>query len=136
MKTRKVNKQCQGEDHNYNPITLDGKCVECGGLEPSEANMWNEVKHTPTPWRTILAPTQIVTDDKVIATLNADLLAEGEKFANAEFIVRAVNTHDETIRALKGVLHHNNAVKDAYKLPESLIRQIETAIAKAEGKGE
>lgn len=28
--------QCDGIGHNYNPITLDGKCVECGGTEPQE----------------------------------------------------------------------------------------------------
>ena len=29
-----------------------------------------ETKHTPAPWKVILAPTQIVTDDKIIANIN------------------------------------------------------------------
>lgn len=34
-------------------------------------------------------------------------------------------------KALEGVLHHNDAVKAQYKLPESLIRQIREALERA-----
>lgn len=37
------------------------------------------------------------------------------------------------MKALEGVLHHNDGVKEAHKLPNSLIREIVAAIAKAKG---
>ena len=37
---------------------------------------------------------------------------------------------DELAEALRGVQHHNAAVKDQYKLPESLMRHIATALSK------
>lgn len=35
---------------------------------------------------------------------------------------------ESILKALEGVIHHNDAVKDEYKLPESLIRQVWQAI--------
>lgn len=52
----------------------------------------------------------------------------------AEFIYTSCNAHEELVATLKAVLHHNDALKNHYKLPNSLVRQIENAIAKAEGK--
>lgn len=37
-------------------------------------------------------------------------------------------TAEDMKKALEGVLHHNDATKDEYKLPESLIRHIKTAL--------
>lgn len=36
------------------------------------------------------------------------------------------------LKTLNGVLHHSDAVKDQYKLPESLIKQVCKAIGYAE----
>lgn len=43
--------------------------------------------------------------------------------------------NEELLEALKGVLHHNNGLKDAYQLSDSLIRHIEQVLEKAEGRG-
>lgn len=52
-----------------------------------KTNMTN--KHTQGPWRVILAPTQIVTDDKIIANVNKELIEHGESLANAHLIAAA-----------------------------------------------
>jgi len=39
----------------------------------------------------------------------------------------------EMLAALEGVIHHNDALKEKYKLSPSLIRQVEAAISKAKG---
>jgi hypothetical protein len=38
------------------------------------------------------------------------------------------------LKVLKGVLSHNKALKEQYKLSPALIREIEMTITKAEGK--
>jgi hypothetical protein len=40
----------------------------------------------------------------------------------------------ELLEALEGVIHHDNALKPQWKLPESLVRQVKAAIAKAKGE--
>lgn len=40
----------------------------------------------------------------------------------------------ELLRAIRGVLHHNEAVKEKFKLPTSLIHQLEDLIAKVKGR--
>ncbi len=59
---------------------------------------------------------------------------DGESFRAAVIAAR----QRDIMKALKGVLHHNDAVKVQYKLPESLIRQVKQAILLHEGnvKGE
>ena len=105
------------------------------------------MNHTPGPWRVGYkdgsGPDQIVTEydgelpSKSIAVVSwgcgcCKHDAKEEDFANAARIVHCVNTHDALVEALRGVLHHNNGVKEQYKLPQSLISQIEKALA--EGK--
>ena len=64
-------------------------------------------EHTPTPWmvtswddRTTISP---VNEDAVIATLWPFMRAHGDlpHEANAAFIVKAVNMHEELVDALK-----------------------------------
>lgn len=47
MKTRKVRRPEGPEtDHVYNPVTLDGKCVEC----MKSQDVHNQPQATPGPW--------------------------------------------------------------------------------------
>lgn len=46
-------------------------------------------KHTPAPWRVILAPTQIVTGNKVVANINKACIDFDESQANARLIASA-----------------------------------------------
>lgn len=62
-------------------------------------------KHTPTPWKYVLAPTQIVSENgpEIIATLN-NKFVNGAVYDNAAFIIRAVNMHKELLMCLKEVV--------------------------------
>lgn len=40
------------------------------------------------------------------------------------------------VEVLQGVIHHNEATKEQYKLPESLVRHVKAALAAAEGRGD
>jgi len=121
MKTRKSDcSKCVCT--SYNP-TCPCDCHD-GGHERIKP------QHTPTPWRKILAPTQIVTDQFVVATLHNE-----NSYANAEFILRAVNSHEELIMALRKLRRaldemSLNPHDEFYNLAEIAT----DALAKAEGK--
>jgi hypothetical protein len=103
-------------------------------------------KHTETPWRNVLNQHNDHTsevwarNDRVVVALCG---TGNEAVANAEFIVRAVNAHDELLEALKEaekVLEtasryfpksiQNN---DRFHLLNVLANAVRPAIAKAEG---
>lgn len=58
-------------------------------------------------------------------------ISEAEHKANAAFIVRACNCHDELVEALKHIKSEYG-----YCLPEKTMQKINKAIAKAEGDWE
>lgn len=55
-----------------------------------------------------------------------------EACSNAEFIVKAVNCHDELVLALESVLRHDENRK--IELPDYLYKDIQEALEKAEGE--
>lgn len=68
-------------------------------------------KHTPTPWKVVTGlygTTSIWADgeEMAICPINYDGARRPpeESTANAEFIVRAVNCHDELLAALEDIL--------------------------------
>lgn len=108
--------------------------------------------HSPTPWHvdvTYLGKDRQRTD--FVIRSKADSLPDGSRVAiisdgshvldpkpneaaaaNATFIVRAVNSHEELLEALKDALR----IVQAYRpQAERTISQSQAAIAKAEGKG-
>lgn len=94
----------------------------------------NKVSFTPGPWivqdsTSVFGPVDITAGETCVAVAQAEP-GRMEAEANARLIAAA----PELLAALTGVKHHNAALKDAYKLSDSLMRQIETAIAKAEGR--
>lgn len=103
-----------------------------------------KVAHTPTPWKA--AGLGIFTDEMQIANIHPGkftrdgkrhpdesvpwpAITEGE--ANAAFIVKAVNTHEELLKRLKEACL-TIKLESAETTP--FIRQMEKVIVKAEGK--
>lgn len=64
-------------------------------------------QHTPTPWRigdhwnTIFGPPNGQPVPVIIADMRP---ADGDRVANAILIAKAVNSHDELLEALKGLV--------------------------------
>ncbi len=95
--------------------------------------------HTPTPWKVAMplgeGDIQILSV-KVNAYgnfINAVVpfrVFSNEDVANAEFIVRAVNSHEELLSAMKLATHHLYATDENAKAINILLE----AIAKAEGR--
>lgn len=81
------------------------------------------MNHTPGPWR--------LSESNTIWGRNEEYIAEVNDMDDAIIIAAA----PEMLKALKGVISHNNALKPGYKLSYSLIAHVQEAIAKAEGKG-
>lgn len=75
------------------------------------------MSHTPTPWRYVRQNPSPTTGEHMIAGAKPGYLAEvrdcgsGEVSANAEFIVRACNSHDALVAALKSVLAQANNIE-------------------------
>lgn len=99
-------------------------------------------KHTPGPWRVAAPPDKVCTAypqsemnyttngwaKTIVVCKHASWMKDGEEFANAEFIVRACNSHYELLEALKDAryaLYGNGPANP----------KIDAAIAKAEGGG-
>lgn len=88
--------------------------------------------HTPTPWNND-SPSGLVIFSETERVATVDDLGSSfrtkEMKANAAFIVRAVNSHDDLLITLKSL---RKAVSQY--LAESVASDIDAAIAKAEGK--
>jgi hypothetical protein len=97
-------------------------------------------KHTSTPWEvgTMSKDGRVnvaafAYTNKVRSVAYASGLSDGEAEANAEFIVRAVNAYDALVSALKAT--RVSLIDDEhYQEFKPLLRTIDEAIAKAEGK--
>ncbi len=114
------------------------KCAECNEpklekllycekhLKDEYARYFNE--HTPTPWS--FANDEIYArNSRIIHVCVRDDMQDKN---DAEFIVRAVNSHEELMSVLKMVADSgplNNGMRD-----ENTMQLVRAAIAKAEGK--
>ncbi len=99
-------------------------------------------QHTPTPWMQAGVSRYIVKDLESVSIASTTVpkgrndkeeeALEKLAYANAAFIVRAVNSHDELLKALSVL---KNSITGVYYLGEEKeIEIIDKAIAKAEGK--
>lgn len=94
------------------------------------------MKHTPTPWHVGMKPGPMIygTKGEQIADMmeangEADLFPYvGENQANAAFIVRACNSHDDLVSALGacqmallGYTHQNDITQKALALAQSAL---------------
>jgi len=91
-----------------------------------------EVKHTPTPWHVTVNRAQdlVCAGDEVVADCASGDLPDITK-ANAEFIVRAVNCHDELVSACTFAYRRALQTQDQ---DSELINKLFSALAKAEGR--
>lgn len=91
---------------------------------PGATSVEYDGRHTPNPWRFGRVTKGKYRGDFAIIPVNAHTgevsgpafcyLAKGREdiqLANAEFIVRACNAHDDLVRALKGVVGANTAFR-------------------------
>lgn len=101
----------------------------------------SEIKHTPLPWLVDQ------TDQRNIRTQKRDLVAactvaNSEPEANAEFIVRACNSHYELLglcKKAREAFNHEKLQMSAlfgvnYPIYDEILGQFDVAIVKAEGK--
>lgn len=96
--------------------------------------------HTPTPWRAIV-PAGNFTKYTLVATeagqpfRHGDEIADVMDEANAAFIVRAVNAHEDFIDACEKVIKvlRLGIAIDSSDL-DTMAELLETVVAKAEGK--
>lgn len=134
--SRKHTEDCM--DANDDTSVFKGKCIcVMSDAEVLRANIdavdgpRSQPTHTPTPWH--------VNYHEIVAanhtrpchmSTSLNMFAPGESEANAAFIVRAVNCHQELIDTLKDLAHYCHDQIDETGLQE----RVRQAIAKAEGK--
>lgn len=104
--------------------------------------MPKEIKHTPLPW---FAARDFDDSWAVLVTLNFSgnirqlSVAKGLTQEDAEFIVRACNTHYKILNDLRFIrdlanAHSADALHSDVFTPERIVQLCNEAIAKAEGK--
>jgi len=100
-------------------------------------------KHTPTPWKLGKAPdgkTTIQATDEIGLHLFEQTFQGSIANANAAFIVRAVNAHQELLDAAKEALEKLELIdqinfdETGEEMPSPETEQLRQAIAKAEAK--
>lgn len=90
--------------------------------------------HTPTPWNysTAMGSSSVYAGDPKIGT-RISIANEVDEEANAEFIVRACNVHDELLDEVKKWREHvNNNIVTVEG--DAMLVSLDVLIAKAEGK--
>ena len=96
------------------------------------------MEHTPTPWKISTITADEVSSEKGVVCECFGVTQE-EEFANAAFIVRACNAHDELVEACKISLARLLAIDEVLNNQNNgrrnhAIYLLSQAIAKAEGK--
>jgi hypothetical protein len=92
-------------------------------------------EHSPLPWH--VGPhykSDVMSREGIVAEARM-LTPQG--IANAEFIVRACNAHDELVAALKALTQDSRFALQIGGNPNAvaaLVRQVDAALAKAEGR--
>lgn len=94
------------------------------------------MKHTPTPWN--VNQGRITADGVTVATSyapsNATVNSIALRDANAAFIVRACNAHDELVEILERARGVVQMVDDAEGGQIDLLSAIDARLAKARGE--
>lgn len=111
----------------------------CCGMKLAHRSDCKGTIHTPTPWKVSIGDTQTIIgpDGQCTAIAHGPQGEWGkvgaEHRANAAFIVRAVNAHEELLAAARAVnqAFSRSPFTDAR---EDALQRLSDAIAKAEGK--
>lgn len=107
--------------------------------------MKTTTQHTPTPWKwtgeSKLGAFLLVGSDNMKIARNAVVGGSAidirTDISNMEFIVKAVNSHEDmldVIKRAKRVVAESCGYNDGVRFHTDLLRDIESAIAQAEGK--
>lgn len=131
MKTKKVK-------HEKHP---DTHCLDSYAGKPCpKYDKTREVSHTPTPWNLKIEYSDISSRHIYEVTSGANLLFSDEEYypkapelKDAEFIVRAVNSHKALLKALKKALLGLDLLESA---DGDLGNSLRDAITQAEGDEE
>ncbi|MBM7046097.1 MULTISPECIES: hypothetical protein [Rhizobium] len=106
----------------------------------------SEIKHTPRPWKADSRFSQysvhlVGADGRFIASSSwhddsPHYPTKSQTFENFGLIARAVNCHDDLLRALKSLTEYAEGANDPDWFPEEAerIAVARAAIAKAEGR--
>lgn len=113
-----------------------------GASIQAQAAIDSEPQHTPTPWE--LREKWIFPkgkDDDICMLSQSYQRSGNERYANGEFIVRAVNSHEELLGALRDAYEaleraefNNEQTEGGKGFYGSTAKKVWQAIAKAEGK--
>jgi hypothetical protein len=95
-------------------------------------------EHTPTPWHRNIPPaskynTIFSGRNTHVLHLSSSGLDNKEIEANADFIVRAVNAHDDLVAALEAVIDYEDVMLPAGSYGEEVHNKARAALAKAKG---
>jgi len=87
-----------------------------------------KIIHSPAPWYTIdFGGMVMLTDsDQYTSNLLFDCDDVGDDIAQSNAII--ASKAPDMYKALFGVLHHNDNVKEPFKLPKSLVMEITTIL--------
>lgn len=120
--------QCGSDDIDY--CDDQGVCSSCWLEMPIKLFEVKEdnkmTKHTKTPWK-VWNRTEIEGEQYVLATTSISRHHKDKEEANAQFIVKAVNNHENLLKALKYTKEQAGLDKDGpvYKMIEKAIKQAE-----------
>lgn len=98
-----------------------------------EIKMENKMGHTPTPWRVNATNDGEILAAKYLVALTYSAVGkESEVAANAEFITRACNSHEDLIKIAQA--YYNVIKAGLVDVSLATANHITDTIAKAEGK--
>ena len=109
------------------------------GTAEGKGSVMSEAKHTPLPWSSEYDETghwRVYGGNKLVADVGdaeVSVAADNEWKANAAFIVRAVNAHEDLVRAINALLPFVDDAMDAHSvMSESAVTEAcRTAVATA-----
>ena len=116
-------------------IYLDQKLNETPIKGDAKMTNQTQVKHTPTPWKLYKDKNgaRFIQNPKELCTIcwvgNEWTPGDWEAQANAQFIVKAVNCHDELFDVL--VACKEELIQRGYNEEDNLLLRVEEALRKA-----
>lgn len=106
-----------------------------GNAPMGERRGTKRTEHTPTPWIATETGMDECEETFEISSMKTDGMTGGYRWfnrADAAFLVRAVNSHEELLNCLKGAMMIVKALSSDYDTV--FVQEVEKAIAKAERK--
>jgi hypothetical protein len=112
-------------------------CDDCGALKDAVGSgiATKAPAHTRTPWHTGGRDNNVIYPESGYAIANAMTYhGHSDDTANAAFIVRACNSHDTLVDALRWVVEHCDCEKRGHKIVAEELRHVVRAALAAAGE--